>query len=105
VTLRRYCGQDRTVLSYLIADIRECRIGGNLSHWLIANSPGQSLFPGKFVPSVTITAMQPETGRQVAVALYVVAMVAVIVGGDFARRVRSWAWPSSCAEICASNEA
>ena len=75
MTLRRYCGQDRTVLSYLIADIRDCRIGGNLSHWLIANSPGQSLFPGKLVPSVTITAMQPETGRQVAVALYVVAMV------------------------------
>jgi hypothetical protein len=36
-------------------------------------------------------AMQPETGRQVAVALYVVAMVAVIVGVDFAFfRNRFW---------------
>src|SRR5579863_65890 len=38
----------------------------------------------KFLPSVTIKAMQPETGRQVVVALYVVAMAAVIVGMDFA---------------------
>jgi hypothetical protein len=35
--------------------------------------------------------MQPETARQVAVALYVVAMVAVIVGVDFAFfRNRFW---------------
>jgi hypothetical protein len=45
----------------------------------------------KFVPSITIKTMQPETGRQVAVALYVVAMVAVIVGVDFAFfRNRFW---------------
>ena len=48
-------------------------------------------FPRKFVSYVTIKAMQPETGRQVAVALYVVAMVAVIVGVDFAFfRNRFW---------------
>jgi len=36
-------------------------------------------------------AMQPEPGRQVAAALYVVAMVAVIVGVDFAFfRNRFW---------------
>ena len=35
--------------------------------------------------------MQPETGRQVVVALYVVAMAAVIVGMDFAFfRNRFW---------------
>jgi hypothetical protein len=36
----------------------------------------------KFVPSPTIAAMQAETGRRIAVSLYVVAMVAVIVGLD-----------------------
>jgi type IV secretory pathway VirB2 component (pilin) len=36
-------------------------------------------------------AMQPETARPLAVALYVVAMVAVIVGVDFAFfRNRFW---------------
>jgi hypothetical protein len=35
--------------------------------------------------------MQPEMGRQVAIALYVVAMAAVIVGVDFAFfRNRFW---------------
>jgi hypothetical protein len=35
--------------------------------------------------------MQPETGRQVTIALYVVAMAAVIVGVDFAFfRNRFW---------------
>jgi len=46
---------------------------------------------GGFVPSVTIKAMQPEMGRQVAVALYLVVMVAVIVGVDFTFfRSRFW---------------
>jgi hypothetical protein len=37
----------------------------------------------KFVPSFKIKAMQPEMARQVTIALYVVAMAAVIVGVDF----------------------
>ena len=40
-------------------------------------------FPA-IVLSFKIKAMQPEIGRQVTIALYVVAMAAVIVGVDFA---------------------
>ena len=44
-----------------------------------------------FAPPFTIKAMQAEMGRQVIVALYVVAMAAVIVGVDFAFfRNRFW---------------
>jgi hypothetical protein len=66
-------------------------LGVNLSHWVVANSPeGKSVFR-KFVASLTIEAMQGEMGRQFAVALYVVAMVAVIVGLDVAWfRNRFW---------------
>ena len=67
-------------------------LGVNLSHWVVANSPeGKSVFR-KFVASLTIEAMQ-AVGRQIAVAFYVVAMVAVIVGVDFAFfRNRFWEW-------------
>jgi hypothetical protein len=55
----------------------------------------QSPFSGNsflhLLPSLTMEAMQAEMGRQVAVALYVVAMVAVIVGLDVAFfRNRFW---------------
>ena len=64
---------------------------GQLEHCLVAKLTGTWSVSRKFVPSVTIKAMPPETGRQVAVALYVVAMVAVIVGVDFAFfRNRFW---------------
>ena len=44
-----------------------------------------------FAPSCTIKAMPAEMGREVAGALYVVAMAAVIVGVDFAFfRNRFW---------------
>jgi protein-S-isoprenylcysteine O-methyltransferase Ste14 len=43
------------------------------------------------VPSFKMKAMQPEMGRQITIALYVVAMAAVIVGVDFAFfRNRFW---------------
>ena len=55
-----------------------------MSHWWSQNSPETWSVFQKYVPSFKIRAMEPEMSRQVTIALYVVAMAAVIVGVDFA---------------------
>jgi hypothetical protein len=59
-----------------------------VSHRLVAKRTRNIVCFRTFVPSCTMPA---EMGREVAVALYVVAMAAVIVGVDFAFfRNRFW---------------
>ena len=65
-------------MAYPTAAVRHRQQRVTLSHWPIVNSPEAKSVFRKFVSSLTIETMQAETGRQVAVALYVVAMVAVI---------------------------
>jgi hypothetical protein len=67
-----------------IPAVHHRQAGVNLSRWSSQNSRETWSVFQKFVPSFKIKAMQPEIGRQVAIALYVVAMAAVIVGVDFA---------------------
>jgi hypothetical protein len=79
-------GLHRLPVPFCLAD--SCRvfadgIGVDLSHCCSENSPAAWSAFWKFAPSFTIKAMQAETGRQIAVALYVVAMATVIVGVDF----------------------
>jgi hypothetical protein len=74
-----------------IPAVHRRQVGVNLSRWSSQNSRETWSVFQKFVPSFKIKAMQPEIGRQVAIALYVVAMAAVIVGVDFAFfRNRFW---------------
>jgi hypothetical protein len=83
--------QGDSLLAYPTAAVRHRQQRVTLSHWPIVNSPEAKSVFRKFVSSLTIETMQAETGRQVAVALYVVAMVAVIVGLDVAFfRNRFW---------------
>ena len=68
------------------------RIGSTCAIVWSQDSPeGKSVVRKCIVPSLTMEAMQAEMGRRVAVALYLVAMVAVIVGLDVAFfRNRFW---------------
>jgi hypothetical protein len=62
-----------------------------LSQWLVAKLTRNMVCFPDIRPSCTIKAMPAEMGREVATALYVVAMAAAIVGVDFAFfRNRFW---------------